>query len=231
MRDDCRDCSLLGRWPQVGKPRGIGGAIPSRQKGRSRPSSTGYGEGGREPPARLRAFSTRHGERPDGEMVRPSLASPARLALRARDPPLADVTRPGAIALRALNRGVNSNPIGIYVCSVFVLSWCRRSRRHGREQGCGARQWHRDGAPGGGGPYVTGPARPKAATPGNRGPAVARGGPRIWVRQPAAIRRWRLPALHSPFGETEKRETAGRPGRPNSKPGFAKLWPDAKQRK
>ena len=32
------------------------------------------------------------------------------------------------------------------------------------------------GAPGGAGPYVTGPARPKAATPGNRGPAVARGG-------------------------------------------------------
>src|SRR6185436_20855777 len=38
------------------------------------------------------------------------------------------------------------------------------------------------GAPGGAGPYVTGPARPKAATPGNRGPAVARAGPRIWVR-------------------------------------------------
>src|SRR6185436_2464367 len=32
------------------------------------------------------------------------------------------------------------------------------------------------GVPGGAGPYVTGPARPKAATPGNRGPAVARGG-------------------------------------------------------
>jgi hypothetical protein len=83
--------------------------------------------------------------------------------------------------------------------------------------GCGARQWHRVGAPGGAGPYVIGPARPKAATPGNRGPAVARGGSRFWVRQPAAIRRWRLPALHRLFREGRKRET-GRPGRPNSKP-------------
>src|SRR6187431_3701497 len=48
---------------------------------------------------------------------------------------------------------------------------------------CGARQWHRVGAPGGAGSYVTGPARPKAATPGNRGPAVARPEPR-WVRDP-----------------------------------------------
>ena len=78
--------------------------------------------------------------------------------------------------------------------------------------GCGARQWHRGGAPGGAGPYVTGPARPKAATPGDRGPAVARAEPRFWVRQPAAIRRWRLPALHSPLGETEKGKRRAGPG-------------------
>jgi hypothetical protein len=71
----------------------------------------------------------------------------------------------------------------------------RRSRRSKAEQGAVPDNWHRVGAPGGAGPYVIGPARPIAATPGNRGPAVARGGPRIWVRQPAAIRRWRLSAL------------------------------------
>src|SRR5688572_28593580 len=46
---------------------------------------------------------------------------------------------------------------------------------------------------------------PEAATPGNRGPAVARGGPRLWVRQPAAIRRWRLPALHRLLREGRKK--------------------------
>src|SRR2546430_6318519 len=65
-----------------------------------------------------------------------------------------------------------------------------------------------DGAPGGAGPYVIGPARPKAATPGNRGPAVARGGPR--KAPPGAFRKRpkRLPALHSPGGGDGNRDTA-----------------------
>src|SRR6185295_4784299 len=48
------------------------------------------------------------------------------------------------------------------------------------------------GVPVGAGPYVTGPARPKAASPGNRGPAVARGGadrkapPRAFRQRPEA---------------------------------------------
>jgi hypothetical protein len=50
---------------------------------------------------------------------------------------------------------------------------------------------------------------PEAATPGNRGPAVARGGPRLWVRQPAAIRRWRLPALHRLLREGRKKGNGG----------------------
>ncbi len=53
---------------------------------------------------------------------------------------------------------------------------------------------------------------PEAATPGNRGPAVARGGPRIWVRQPAAIRRWRLPALQPLFLRGRKSGMRANPG-------------------
>ena len=78
-------------------------------------------------------------------------------------------------------RGVDFDPIGI------ISTRPSRSRAPSiaaseQRAGCGARQWHRGGAPGGAGPYVTGPARPKAATPGNRGPAVARAEPRLWVR-------------------------------------------------
>ena len=80
--------------------------------------------------------------------------------------------------------GVDFDPIGIYVCSCFVLSRMPSIAAFEERAGRGARQWHRDGAPGGAGSYVTGPARPKAATPGNRGPAVARAEPRIWVRHP-----------------------------------------------
>ena len=39
------------------------------------------------------------------------------------------------------------------------------------------------------------------------------------------------PGAPFPFWGNGKRGTAGRPGRPNSKPGFAKLWPNTKQRK
>src|SRR5262249_4627388 len=68
-------------------------------------------------------------------------------------------------------------------------------------------------APGGAGPYVTGPARPKAAAPGNRGPAVARGGPIARLRQRASRKRpKRLPALH-PHGGHGKRDTERPPPR------------------
>ena len=100
------------------------------------------------------------------------------------------------------------------VCSLYVPKHPDQSkgvvdRGVRRRSRCGARQRHRVGAPGGAGPYVTGPARPKAATPGNRGPAVARGGPRIWVRQPAPLRWWRLPALHRLFREGRKKGKGG----------------------
>src|SRR5258706_12021423 len=76
------------------------------------------------------------------------------------------------------------------------------------------------GAPGGAGPYVIGPARPKAAAPGNRGPAVARGGAdapsRAFRKRPK-----RLPALHPPVGETEK---GIRRAQSRDQPGPAKRW-------
>jgi len=59
------------------------------------------------------------------------------------------------------------------------------------------------GAPGGAGPYVIGPARPKAATPGNRGPAVARGGAAAPSRA-SRKRPKRLPALHPPRGNGKR---------------------------
>jgi hypothetical protein len=83
--------------------------------------------------------------------------------------------------------------------------------------GCGARQWHRVGAPGGAGPYVTGPARPK------RQPLVT--GDLPWrAADPgfgfANRRRSAGGASRRSIASCErdgKRET-GRPGRPNSKP-------------
>ena len=108
-------------------------------------------------------------------------------------------------------------------CSCFVLyailAQSRASSIAAFEEGagCGARQWHRVGAPGGAGPYVTGPARPKAATPGNRGPAVARAGPRIWVRHRRRSAGGASRRSIASFERDGKRET-GRPGRPNSKP-------------
>jgi hypothetical protein len=88
--------------------------------------------------------------------------------------------------------------------------------------GCGARQWHRVGAPGGAGPYVTGPARPK------RQPLVT--GDLPWRAPdpgfgsgtggdpPVAP-----PGAPSPLSRgTEKGKRAG-PGARISKPGFAKL--------
>jgi hypothetical protein len=63
---------------------------------------------------------------------------------------------------------------------------------------------------------------PEAATPGNRGPAAARGGPRLWVRQPAAIRRWRLPALHPLVSRGKEKGDTGQPrGLKNQRTGAA----------
>src|SRR5688572_10045396 len=114
--------------------------------------------------------------------------------------------------------GVDVGPAGPIIVPVLFSRWLPSIAAFEEGTGCGARQWHRDGAPGGAGSYVTGPARPKAATPGNRGPAVARAEPRIWVRHPRVA----PPGAPFPFWGNGKRETTGRPGRPNSKPGIAK---------
>ncbi len=86
--------------------------------------------------------------------------------------------------------------------------------------------WHRVGAPGGAGPLA------RARTPRDPHPLEAYGSRNLGVR----------PAFARPVGESRKlpgasrrsnplfkrdgkRDTAGRPGRPNSKPGFAESWP------
>src|SRR6187200_658441 len=53
-----------------------------------------------------------------------------------------------------------------------------------------------------------GPTRPKAATPGNRGPAVARGGADRKAPQDASPASKALPGAPFPFGETKKGTTA-----------------------
>src|SRR5687767_10823136 len=57
--------------------------------------------------------------------------------------------------------GVDFDPIGIYMCSCFVLPRTPSIAAFDGGAGRGARQWHRGGAPGGAGSYVTGHARPK----------------------------------------------------------------------
>src|SRR5258707_208179 len=53
------------------------------------------------------------------------------------------------------------------------------------------------------GPYVIGPARPQAATPGNRGPSVALGGAAAPSRA-SRKRPKRLPALNPHWGNGKK---------------------------
>src|SRR4051812_47437099 len=93
-------------------------------------------------------------------------------------------------------------------------------RREGHNRcGCRGHGWSAGKAPG---PPVSGPARPQAATPGNRGSAVARGGrPSIARRDAPMGVLGAFPALHSPFGETEKGSTA-RPAPPTIR--AAKRW-------
>src|SRR5688572_13098603 len=107
--------------------------------------------------------------------------------------------------------GVDVGPAGPIIVPVLFSRWLPSIAAFEEGAGCGARQWHRGGAPGGAGSYVTGPARPK------RQPLVTgtcRGAPRTpdLGSGPAAIRGWRLPALHSPFGETEKGKRRAGPG-------------------
>jgi seryl-tRNA synthetase len=70
------------------------------------------------------------------------------------------------------------------------------------------------------GPYVIGPARPKAATPGNRGPAVARGGADRKAPQDASPASKALPGAPFPVGETEKGPVPAKAGR-HGAPGAA----------
>ena len=103
----------------------------------------------------------------------------------------------------------------------------RRSRCPEREQGCGARQlasrWSagRRRAPRKG-PHAPGPPPPsKPMGPGILAcdrPSQGRSGESR--KLPGASRR-----SNPLFGGTEKERTAGRPGRPNTKPGFADCWP------
>ena len=72
------------------------------------------------------------------------------------------------------------------------------------------------------GPHAPGPSTPSERTvgPWNLGVdrlSQSRSGSSH--RSPGASRRSNLS-----FERDEKRDTAGRPGRPNSKPGFAALW-------
>jgi hypothetical protein len=123
-------------------------------------------------------------------------------------------------------------PFAFTLCS-FCPAQSRTSSIAAFEEGagCGARQWHRVGAPGGAGPYVIGPARPK------RQPLVT--GDLPWrAADPgfgfANRRRSAGGASRRSIASCErdgKRET-GRPGRPNSRPGAMmrdktrRVWPE-----
>jgi hypothetical protein len=110
----------------------------------------------------------------------------------------------GKIGARTALRRVDFDPAATINVPVLFFRGIPSIAAFEDRAGCGARQWHRVGAPGGAGSYVIGPARPKAATPGDRGPAVARPEPR-WVRDPAAIRRVAPPGAPSPLSRgTEK---------------------------
>jgi hypothetical protein len=126
--------------------------------------------------------------------------------------------------------GVDFDCAGHITVPVLFFQWMPSIAAFEERARCGARQWHRGGAPGGAGPYVIGPARPKAATLGNRGPARgARRTPALGSPTggdpPVAP-----PGAPFPFWGNGKRGTAGRPGRPNSKPRDALRWPECSWR-